>query len=84
MAGAGHHIRCLGSDGSVDRVLTATVESGAQMAGSRRAQVSAVDQVAVVGSSTGRAWILQVVPDGAGEVSRAAAVRHTDSRYGFS
>lgn len=54
MAGSGHHVGCLTSDGSVDGVLTATVERRAQMARSGRTEVSASDTV-VVGGSIGRA-----------------------------
>lgn len=52
MAGARNHIGCLASDGSVDSLLKATLEKGAQIAGTWQAEVSSVDLVAGVGRAT--------------------------------
>lgn len=53
LAGAGHHMGSLASDGLEAVLMTAMAERGAQMAVSGRAEVRAVGQLAREGRATG-------------------------------
>lgn len=85
LAGAELHTGCLTAVGPPAGLLTAPIERGTQLAGAGRTEISAVDQVAGVGRATGRSWVAQVAPTGAGgEASRAAVVGHVDGGCEFS
>lgn len=55
LAGTGHNMECLASDGLTASLLTASVERGVQTARAGRAAISALDQVSGVRRATGGA-----------------------------
>ena len=51
------------------------------LAGDGRAEVSALGQISGIGRAPGGTWVVQIVPKGAGEVSRVAVVGHVDKGW---
>lgn len=79
LAGTRLHTERLSLDGLTAGLLT--VERGAQLAGTARAEVSPVDQVAGKEGT----WVVLVAPKGARrEVSRAEVIGHFDRGCEFS
>lgn len=81
LAGAGHNIGSLVAGGFIVGFLTSAEERGAQLAGAGRLEACAAEQIAWIERATGRSWVTQVAPKGAGrEVSRTAVVWHGDDQ----